>query len=98
MTTPAAPLSPRPQPCALCGAETVRRDILPGHESNYCGRCGAWTASSDGREADRRQRYVDIAWPIALRLAREAARPRRESRPAACGLEPVAAHGGRGRG
>jgi hypothetical protein len=60
----------RPQPCALCQGETTSRDILPGDRSNHCPRCGAWTASSDGREADRRQRYVDIAWPIALKLAR----------------------------
>jgi len=85
------------QPCALCGGATVRRDILPGYQSNHCPRCGAWTASSDGREADRKQSYVDIAWPIALRLAREG-RSRRQSRPAACGVEAVAAHGGRGRG
>ena len=66
MTT--APM--HPQPCALCGGETVRRDILPGDESNHCPRCGVWTASSDGQESSRRQRYVDIAWPIAVRLAR----------------------------
>jgi len=97
MTTTAVPLTSRAQPCALCGAATVRGDILPGLQSNHCPRCRAWTASSDGREADRKQRYVDIAWPIALRLAREG-RSRRQSRPAACGVEAVAAHGGRGRG
>jgi len=87
-----------PQPCALCGGETERRDILPGIESNQCPQCGAWTASTDGREDRRRQRYVDIAWPIALQLARQDHPSRLDSKPAACGLGAAPAHGGRGRG
>ena len=53
------------QRCAVCKGPT-RWD--PEYGSNYCPKCGCYTANSDGLEEDRLLRYIGIAWPVIQRL------------------------------
>lgn len=59
------------QPCSICKGQTEKRQMRTGEVSNYCPRCGQYTADSDGKEIERWKRFVALAWPIAVRLASE---------------------------